>query len=80
MRLTPKEFDLLTFLAQRPGRVVTHRMILKAIWGPNAVDQPEHLRGESARSASRLRTIPRGRNTSSQSPGSAIASPTTGTE
>ena len=44
VRLTPKEFDLLTFLAQHPGRVLTHRTILKAIWGPNAVDQPELLR------------------------------------
>ena len=44
VRLTPKEFELLTYLAQRPGRVVTHRTILKAIWGANAVDQPEHLR------------------------------------
>jgi two-component system, OmpR family, KDP operon response regulator KdpE len=44
IRLTPKEFELLTFLAQQPGRVLTHRTILKAIWGPNALDQPEHLR------------------------------------
>ena len=44
IRLTPKEFELLTYLAQHPGRVLTHRLILKAIWGPNAVDQPEHLR------------------------------------
>jgi two-component system, OmpR family, KDP operon response regulator KdpE len=44
IRLTPKEFDLLVFFAQRPGRVLTHRTILKAIWGPHAVDQPEHLR------------------------------------
>jgi two-component system KDP operon response regulator KdpE len=44
VRLTPKEFDLLTYVAQRPGRVLTHRAILKAIWGPHAVDQPEHLR------------------------------------
>jgi two-component system KDP operon response regulator KdpE len=44
VRLTPKEFELLTYLAQHPGRVLTHRAILKAIWGPNAVDQPEHLR------------------------------------
>jgi two-component system KDP operon response regulator KdpE len=44
MRLTPKEFELLVYLAQRPGRVLTHRAILKAIWGANAVDQPEHLR------------------------------------
>jgi len=44
VRLTPKEFDLLVLLASRAGQVVTHRAILKAIWGPNAVDQPEHLR------------------------------------
>jgi two-component system KDP operon response regulator KdpE len=44
LRLTPKEFELLTYLAQHAGRVLTHRAILKAIWGPNAVDQPEHLR------------------------------------
>jgi two-component system, OmpR family, KDP operon response regulator KdpE len=44
LRLTPKEFELLLHLVQRPGRVLTHRMILKAIWGPNAVNQPEHLR------------------------------------
>jgi two-component system KDP operon response regulator KdpE len=44
IRLTPKEFDLLVFFAHHPGRVLTHRAILKAIWGPHAVDQPEHLR------------------------------------
>ena len=44
IRLTPKELELLTFLAQHADRVLTHRTILKAIWGPNAVDQPEHLR------------------------------------
>ena len=44
VRLTPKEFELLLFFAQRPGRVLTHRAILKTIWGPNAGNQPEHLR------------------------------------
>jgi two-component system KDP operon response regulator KdpE len=44
LRLTPKEFELLSYLAQQPGRVLTHRTILKAIWGPNSVNQPEHLR------------------------------------
>jgi two-component system KDP operon response regulator KdpE len=44
IRLTPKEFELLLFLVQHAGRVLTHRTILKAIWGPHAVDQPEHLR------------------------------------
>jgi two-component system KDP operon response regulator KdpE len=44
VRLTPKEFELLTLLARSPGRVFTHRAILKAIWGPHSLDQPEHLR------------------------------------
>jgi two-component system KDP operon response regulator KdpE len=43
IRLTPKEFELLALLARNIDRVLTHRAILKAIWGPNAVDQPEHL-------------------------------------
>jgi len=41
--LTPKEFELLSLLARNADRVLTHRTILKAVWGPNAVDQPEHL-------------------------------------
>jgi two-component system KDP operon response regulator KdpE len=44
VRLTPKEFELLVFLALHPGRVLTHRAILKAIWGSNSTCQPEHLR------------------------------------
>jgi two-component system KDP operon response regulator KdpE len=43
LRLTPKEFELLALLARSADRVLTHRTILKAVWGPNAVDQPEHL-------------------------------------
>ena len=43
IRLTPKEFDLLSLLARNHDRVLTHRTILKSIWGPNAVEQPEHL-------------------------------------
>jgi two-component system, OmpR family, KDP operon response regulator KdpE len=43
IRLTPKEFELLALLARNADRVLTHRAILKAIWGPNAVNQPEHL-------------------------------------
>ncbi len=44
VRLTPKEFELLTFLAQHAGRVLTHRAILRAVWGTHVVDQPEHIR------------------------------------
>jgi two-component system KDP operon response regulator KdpE len=43
IRLTPKEFDLLSLLARNHDRVLTHRAILRAVWGPNAVEQPEHL-------------------------------------
>ena len=41
--LTPKQFDLLVYLAQQPGQVLTHRALLHAVWGTNA-DQPEYLR------------------------------------
>ena len=44
VHLTPKEFDLLVFLARHPGKVVTHRALLAAVWGPNSVQQPEYLR------------------------------------
>jgi two-component system KDP operon response regulator KdpE len=43
IRLTPKEFDLLSLLARNHDRVLTHRAILKEVWGPNAVEQPEHV-------------------------------------
>ena len=44
IRLTPKEFELLTLLAAHAGRVLTHRTILKTIWGVNGEGQQEHLR------------------------------------
>ena len=44
VRLTPKEFDLLVFLARHRGKVVTHRALLGAVWGANATEQPEYLR------------------------------------
>ena len=44
VRLTPKEFDLLLYMAQHPRRVIPHRALLAAIWGDNSTDQPEYLR------------------------------------
>jgi len=44
MHLTPKEFDLLVFLFQNRGKVVTHRAVLAAIWGGNFTEQTEYLR------------------------------------
>ena len=43
IRLTPKEFQLLSLFVRHADRALTHRDILKQIWGANAVDQPEHL-------------------------------------
>ena len=44
VRLTPKEFDLLLYLARHPGRVLTHRALLAAVWGSTSIEQPEYLR------------------------------------
>src|SRR4051812_31398731 len=44
VHLTPKEFDLLLYLARHAGKVVQHRAILAAVWGPDNTEQPEYLR------------------------------------
>ena len=44
VRLTPKEFDLLVYMARRPGKVVNHRTLLAAIWGGQSTEQVEYLR------------------------------------
>lgn len=44
VKLTPKEFDLLAVLARHAGRVVTHRQILAAVWGPAHTDDTQYLR------------------------------------
>jgi len=44
VRLTPKEFDVLLYMAQHPRKVLTHRAILNAVWGSNSVEQNEYLR------------------------------------
>lgn len=41
---TPKEFDLLLVLVNNPNRVLTHKFLLRHIWGPAGEDQPEYLR------------------------------------
>lgn len=44
VHLTPKEFDLLVYLARHSGKVLTHRALLNAVWGANNTEQPEYLR------------------------------------
>ena len=44
VRLTPKEFELLVYLARHPGKVLMHRALLGAIWGGQSTEQVEYLR------------------------------------
>jgi two-component system, OmpR family, KDP operon response regulator KdpE len=44
IRLTPKEYDLLAVLFRNAGRVVTHRQILAAVWGPAHGEDTQYLR------------------------------------
>jgi two-component system, OmpR family, KDP operon response regulator KdpE len=44
VHLTPKEFDLLVYLARHPGKVITHRALLGAVWGGERTEQVEYLR------------------------------------
>jgi two-component system KDP operon response regulator KdpE len=44
VKLTPKEFDLLAYLARNSHKVVTHRKLLAHVWGANSTEQPEYLR------------------------------------
>jgi two-component system KDP operon response regulator KdpE len=44
VHLTPKEFDVLLYMAQHPHKVLTHRTILTAVWGGGSVEQNEYLR------------------------------------
>jgi two-component system KDP operon response regulator KdpE len=44
VRLTPTEYEVLKYLAQQAGRVVTHRQLLKAVWGSNYQEHSQYLR------------------------------------
>lgn len=44
VKLTPKEYDLLTTLARHAGRVLTHRQLLTQVWGPAHADDTQYLR------------------------------------
>jgi len=43
-RLTPKEFDLLKFLAEHANKPIGHRKLLQTVWGPDYGDEVEYLR------------------------------------
>jgi two-component system KDP operon response regulator KdpE len=44
VRLTPKEFDLLRYLASNPDEVIPHAKLLQSVWGPDYGEEVEYLR------------------------------------
>jgi two-component system KDP operon response regulator KdpE len=44
VRLTSKEFDLLSYFASNPHRPITHRELLQAVWGPDYGNERQYLR------------------------------------
>ena len=44
VRLTPKEFELLRYLVAHANKVLSHRQLLQAVWGPDYGDQVDYLR------------------------------------
>ena len=44
IHLTNTEYDILALFIKHAGKVLTHRQILKEIWGPNAVEHTQYLR------------------------------------
>jgi two-component system KDP operon response regulator KdpE len=44
VELTPKEFEILAYLARYPGKVLTHQMILSEVWGPGYTKDVHYLR------------------------------------
>ena len=44
VKLTPKEYGLMRLLLLHRGRVITHRQILRELWGPKAEEQTQYLR------------------------------------
>jgi two-component system KDP operon response regulator KdpE len=58
VRLTAKEYAFLHLLVQHRGKVVTHRQILREIWGPNAEENTHYLRVHMAHLREKLETVP----------------------
>lgn len=44
VKLTRREFELLACLARHPGKVMTHRQLLTAVWGPAQAEETQYLR------------------------------------
>ncbi len=58
IHLTPLEYKLLVILVQNPGRVLTHRQLLKDVWGPGQTSQTHYLRVYMAQLRQKLEDEP----------------------
>lgn len=58
VHLTPKEFELLLHFMRNPGKVLTHRVLLAAVWGGDYVEQNEYLRVFVGQLRKKLETDP----------------------
>lgn len=58
VRLTPTEFKLLALLVKHAGKVLTHQLILREIWGPTHAHDVQYLRVYAAQLRQKLETIP----------------------
>jgi two-component system KDP operon response regulator KdpE len=56
--LTATEYNLLRLLVRHSGKVLTHRFILREVWGPNSENQNHYLRVYIARLREKLKTDP----------------------
>jgi two-component system KDP operon response regulator KdpE len=56
--LTPKEFGFLVLLARHAGKVLTHRMILQEVWGPDYGTESEYLRVYASQLRKKLQEDP----------------------
>jgi two-component system KDP operon response regulator KdpE len=58
IKMTPTEYSLLRLLVRNAGKVVTHRQILKEVWGPTYGDQTHYLRVYMAHLREKLEANP----------------------
>jgi len=58
VRLTAKEYALLRLLVLNSGKVITHRQLLRELWGPNAEEQTQYLRVYVGRLRQKLEEAP----------------------
>jgi two-component system KDP operon response regulator KdpE len=58
VRLTPIEYKLLALLAKNAGRVLTHRQILREVWGPGAVEHTHYVRVHMAELRKKIEADP----------------------